>query len=391
VGLRPNSGNTSNYRVSLHLHGSGDFQGSNQEAATSGNTAPGAPAFLSVNTGLSTSDYDAVVVQNNNGGSGSYTIYRDAAAPSGTVSINSGGTYTKSTSVSLGLSASNPTSGDPVMDMRFSNDGVNFGAWQVYSSSAPYTLPAGDGTKTVYVQFRNGAGATSATASDSIVLDTTPPSITATPSPALKVGQLGTTTVPVRIAWSASDATSGVATYTLMKSVNGAAYTNVNLGNPVANSVTINLLPGKHFQFEVSATDKAGNTSSFVAGSQFTLTAFKTSASAITYGTGWTTAILAGSYSGTVHYATTFGKKATLSFTGSQVEWVSTLGATQGSAKVALDGGSPVTINTHASTATTRDGVFVTSTSSGPHTLVVTNKATTGHPRIDVDAFIVIS
>jgi hypothetical protein len=58
---------------------------------------------------------------------------------------------------------------------------------------------------------------------------------------------------------------------------------------------------------------------------------------------------------------------------------------------VTLDGGLPVTVKTNAAATTTRDGVFVTSTSSGAHTLVVTNKATAGHPRIDVDAFIVIS
>jgi hypothetical protein len=391
VGLRPNSGNTSNYRVSLHLHANGDFQGSNEYAATSGNTSPGSPAFLSVNTGASTSDYDAVVVQNNNGGTGSYTIYRDSAAPSGTISINSGANYTKSTSVSLGLSASNPTAGDPVSDMRLSNDGVNFGAWQTYSSSASYTLPAGDGTKTVYVQFRNGAGVTSAIASHTIVLDTTPPSITSPPAPAFVPGQLGTTAVPVAITWQASDATSGVATYILKQSVNSGAYAKVTLGNPASNTVTLNLAPGKRYQYEVSATDKAGNASSFVAGSQFALTAFKTSAGAIKYSTGWTVAALAGSYSGTVHYSTKLGKKATFGFTGSQVEWVSTLGATQGSATVALDAGSPVTVNTNAATATTRVGVFVTSAASGAHSLVVTNKATSGHPRIDIDAFIVIS
>jgi hypothetical protein len=391
VGLRPNSGNTSNYRVSLHLHGNGDFQGSNQDSATSGNTSPGSPAFASVNTGSSTSDYDAVVVQNNNGGSGSYTLYRDTAAPSGTISINSGATYTKSTSVSLGLSASNPTSGDPVMDMRFSNDGVTFGAWQAYSSSASYTMPAGDGTKTVYVQFRNGAGVISATASDSIILDTTPPSITSPPAPALKAGQVGTTNVRVGITWSATDATSGVATYSLKRSVNGGAFASVTLSNPALNSVVQSLTPGKRYHYEVSATDKAGNTSAFVTGTQFTLTAFKTSASAITYSGGWSTATLAGSYSGTVHFTTTFGKKATLAFTGSQVEWVSTLGATQGSAKVSLDGGAPVIVNTNAGTTRTRQAVFVASAASAAHTLVVTNKATSGHPRIDVDAFIVIS
>ena len=143
LGLRPNPGNTSNYRVSVHLNGNGSFQSSNNYAASTGNVTPTSPAFLTVNTGSSPSGYDAVVVQNNNGGSGSYTLYRDTAAPSGALSINAGAHYTTTPAVTLTLSATNPTAGDPVSDVRFSNNGVTFGAWQPYATSAAYNLPSG--------------------------------------------------------------------------------------------------------------------------------------------------------------------------------------------------------------------------------------------------------
>ena len=175
VGLRPGVGNTSNYHVSVHLNGGGGYQGSNQDAATSGNVAPGAAAFLSVNTGSSPTGFDAIVVQNNNGGSGAYTLYRDSASPSGTVKANGGAAYTSTRHVTLTLSATNPTAGDPVSDMRFSNDGSTYGAWQAYTTSASYTVPAGNGLKKIFVEFRNGAGAVSAAANSSITLDTTPP------------------------------------------------------------------------------------------------------------------------------------------------------------------------------------------------------------------------
>src|SRR5262249_55595471 len=84
VGLRPDGGNTSNYRISVHLNGTGTYQGTSLAAASSGNAVPGSPAFLTVNTGASPAGFDALVVQNNNGGSGSYTLYRDTAVPSGT-------------------------------------------------------------------------------------------------------------------------------------------------------------------------------------------------------------------------------------------------------------------------------------------------------------------
>ncbi|HEY8745862.1 MAG TPA: hypothetical protein VIU62_22470, partial [Chloroflexota bacterium] len=169
-GLRPAAGNTSKLSLTLHSASNGNQQGRFSAVADSGAGTVGQPAFISANTGANPGQYDGVVVINNNGGSGSYTIYEDTAAPTGTININGGASTTSSTSVTLDLTASNPTAGDPVLDMRFSNDGVTFGAWQPFSATAAYTLPSGNGVKTVYAQFRNGAGVVSATVSHSITL-----------------------------------------------------------------------------------------------------------------------------------------------------------------------------------------------------------------------------
>ena len=48
-------------------------------------------------------------------------------------------------------------------------------AWEDYSTIKAYTLTTGDGTKTVNAWFRNIAGNTTSMVSDSILLDTTPP------------------------------------------------------------------------------------------------------------------------------------------------------------------------------------------------------------------------
>ena len=61
----------------------------------------GQPAFASYNTGSDPTQYDGVVVLNNNGGSGSYTLYRDTVVPTGTISINGGATFTNSQNVTL--------------------------------------------------------------------------------------------------------------------------------------------------------------------------------------------------------------------------------------------------------------------------------------------------
>jgi hypothetical protein len=388
LGLRPSAGNTSNYRISVHLNGNGTYQGAPQEASTSGNVTPGSPAFVSVNTGASPSGFDALVVQNNNGGSGSYTLYKDTAAPSGTISINSGAKYTKSTGVTLNLSATNPTSGDPVSDMRFSNDGVNFGAWVPYTTSTSYTLPSGDGSKTVFVQFRNGAGAVSATASHAITLDTTNPVITKAPAPSFVKGHLGTTAVPIKISWAGTDATSGISNYNLEESVDGGAFSLV--ASPTKANATVNLNPGHSYKFEVRATDKAGNVSGFTAGAAFTLSAFQETSSAITYSSGWTKQAVTGAYGGSVKFATLAGKTATFSFTGSQVAWVSTLGANRGSATAKLDSGSATTVSTNGSTTKPAMVVYTKTVAAGAHSLLLKVVGTAGHPRVDVDAFLVI-
>jgi hypothetical protein len=62
--------------------------------------------------------------------------------------------------------------------MRFSNDNVAWSELIPYTLTKPWTLSAGDGTKTVQVKFRDLAGNESGAFFDTITLDATPPSIT---------------------------------------------------------------------------------------------------------------------------------------------------------------------------------------------------------------------
>lgn len=59
--------------------------------------------------------------------------------------------------------------------MRFSNDNVNWSAWFAYGTTSPWALTAGDGNKTVYVQYRDIATNVGGPFTDNIILDTTPP------------------------------------------------------------------------------------------------------------------------------------------------------------------------------------------------------------------------
>ena len=99
----------------------------------------------------------------------SRTWFVDAVVPRGTISINGGNASTSSRSVTLKLSASDPSPASGVASMRFRNGGTTtWSAWSAYATSKSWTLTAGAGTKTVYVQYRDRARNISAAASDTI-------------------------------------------------------------------------------------------------------------------------------------------------------------------------------------------------------------------------------
>jgi Bacterial Ig-like domain/RTX calcium-binding nonapeptide repeat (4 copies) len=93
----------------------------------------------------------------------------DNVDPKGTISINGGNASTSSRSVTLKLSASDPSPASGVASMRFRNGVTDtWSSWFDYSTSKSWTLTAGAGTKTVYVQYKDRADNISTAASDTI-------------------------------------------------------------------------------------------------------------------------------------------------------------------------------------------------------------------------------
>lgn len=108
----------------------------------------------------------------------------DAVPPTGSIKINNDAAYTNSTEGVLALSAQDNIDESGVTEMQFSNDNATWSSPEVYAAAKSWTMASGDGTKTVYVKFKDNAGNWSSVYSDSIILDTTPPQITTvTPQP----------------------------------------------------------------------------------------------------------------------------------------------------------------------------------------------------------------
>jgi kumamolisin len=250
---------------------------------------------------------------------------------------------------------------------------------------------AGQGCHTANVEAWDNMGFQSGDATDSpLCFDSVPPVITHAPTVSLRnhVGPIGST-VPVTIKWSGTDATSGVNHFTLYQSKDGAAFTQI--ATTAATSLTRNIATGHTFRYEVTATDNAGNISSAVAGITYRLSKFQENSSAISYSSGWKRQALSGANGGSVEYATKSGATATLSFHGFQVAWVSTLGPSRGSASVKLGSAPATTISTHSVSISKAHIVDVAHGASGFHKFTIKVLGTAGHPRVDIDAFIVLA
>ena len=130
------------------------------------------------------------------------TVTVDNQPPAGSIVINGGATATNSRSSTLTLTASDTASA--VTQMRFSNSGSSYSAAEAYATTKAWTLTSGAGTKTVYVQFKDALGNWSAAFTDTIVLDTTAPTISG-------VSATDRTSSSVTIGWTTSEpATSRV-------------------------------------------------------------------------------------------------------------------------------------------------------------------------------------
>ena len=115
----------------------------------------------------------------NRGAASTATVTVDRQAPQGSVVIRPGGlrpvgtsVRTSSRTVSLEITATDPSPASGIVGVRVSNDGEVFGPLQPLAARVPWTLGDHDGTRRVFIQLLDRAGNVSAAyISDTIVLD----------------------------------------------------------------------------------------------------------------------------------------------------------------------------------------------------------------------------
>ena len=105
----------------------------------------------------------------------------------------------------------------------------------------------------------------------------------------------------------------------------------------------------------------------------------------------WRKRSASGYLGGTVRMARAAGAKATIGFSGKQIAWIAARGPARGSARVAVDGSRVGLIGLHASTVRFRKAVFVSAwMANGSHRISIRVSGTAGHPRVDVDGFVIV-
>jgi len=250
----------------------------------------------------------------------------------------------------------------------------------------------GEGTTTMTIDVFDNVGNLRAI-TELIQIDTVDPTATQ-PTQRFRNGtRLGTSTVPVHVQWSGSDATSGLRRFELRELIdrNGDVPA-LALPDPLATSIVRQLAPGNEYTHCIDVFDRADNFPLFECSEHTNLIRVQEAAASITYSSGWIGNSNSDFSGEAVRFAATAGETATYTFTGSSVAWATTIGTGRGIAEVSLDGGTPVSIDLFAATQTTRQLVFARNgLADQEHTLTVRvtgdkNSASTGR-RIDIDAF----
>lgn len=146
--------------------------------------------------------------------------------------------------------------------MAFSEDDIGYSPFEAFAAARSYTLTAGDGLKAVWVLFRSTTDAFTGPYSDTIILETVAPTAT--------VGSLAAyqNSASFPVSWSATDATSGPATYDLQFRDGLAGTWTDWITATAALSSTFSGQDARTYSFRARAKDNAGNQGDYPAEAQ---------------------------------------------------------------------------------------------------------------------------
>jgi hypothetical protein len=198
--------------------------------------------------------------------SASTSSTQDNAAPTGgSFTINNNATHTSGTAVTLTTTCATDA-GVGGVEVAYGNTS-NPTNWTVCSVSIAHTMTAGDGTKTVYMRWRDSLGNTSADTTDTIVLDQTAPTVPSmVAEPAFTQGTSNTVA-----STTATDAGVGGVQYEFCRNTTNSTSSCTSSGWGSTTGATFSSLTnGQIYYYFVRSRDSLGNTSAWSASTSST-------------------------------------------------------------------------------------------------------------------------
>ena len=260
------------------------------------------------------------------------------------------------------------------------------------STSVGLEVPTGtpSGRYSIRVSASDGARQRSSTLT--IVVDSDSPVATAPTVRPVGGTRLTGGTFRARAIWAAAtDAYGTVAGYQAQWRVDGGDWSStVSMGSGT-RQLDRNMSAGHTYALRIRARDAAGNVGAWATSPTFAPGLTQNTSSALARTGTWTayrSSVMSG---GSTLYARSKGRAVSLPFTGRAIALVAPTGPSRGTARIWIDGTLVTSINLHTSVLHARRIVYARSwTTSRSHTIRVVVAGTAGHPRVDVDAFIVI-
>jgi hypothetical protein len=327
------------------------------------------------------------------------TIVRDTVAP--TAAVTPTRTASKTGSVAYTIAWSESVTGMTQADLVLGGAaGCALQGFSATPTSAKVTV-AGCGNGTVTLALEAGgaqdiaanSGPASQVDAATVVMDTVKPKVgVPVVTPRTGVALKGSS-IPVTVSWTGGHNVggSGIAGYTLQRSLDGGTTWSTLASGLTTNKRNTTVPSSGTTRFRVRATDKAGNTSSYATGGSRTGRLIQQGSSSVGYAGSWSLKSSSKFSGGTVRASSTGGRAAAYTFTGKSIAVVSTRSTTRGAVRIYLDGVLQATVDTYRSTAEYRSVIWQRSFSS-----VVTKRVrvvvvgTAGRPRFDIDALAVI-
>jgi VCBS repeat-containing protein len=240
-----------------------------------------------------------------------------------------------------------------------------------------------------YTAVDGFGGSSTATVHVTVVADTTGPSIAAPAHRFVAPATAGRSVAAVRFSWVAPSDPTGVIGYDVEIARDSGAFVTLRSASPLL-SIDRSLEIGHWYRLRVRSVDGAGNRGPWATEPRFALRANQTPA--FRYRGSWVVVTHTSSAGTGFRYTTQRGASATITVTGKSFAWIAPTNRLSGRAEVLVDGVKVATVSLWSSARHDRRVIFATSfATAGTHTVTIRNLATSGHPRMSLDALFLLT